>query len=74
MNQLAITIGILLVLALGIGLSYDWLCVVALVIMLLFVLLTSGTLYIYESPRWLISKGKNPQALNVLTWPQRTQI
>ena len=66
MNQLAITIGILLVLALGIGLSYDWLCAVALVIMLLFVLLTSGTLY--ESPRWLISQGRDPQAHNVLTW------
>ena len=66
MNQLAITIGILLVLALGIGLSYDWLCVIALVTMLLFVLLTSATLY--ESPRWLISKGKDPQAHKALTW------
>ena len=66
MNQLAITIGILLVLALGIGLSYDWLCVIALVTMLLFILLTSITLY--ESPRWLISQGKDLQARKVLTW------
>ena len=66
MNQLAITIGILLVLALGIGLSYNWLCVIALVTMLLFILLTSITLY--ESPRWLISHGKDLQARKVLTW------
>ena len=66
MNQLAATVGVLLVLALGIGLSYDWLCVVALAAMLLFVLLTSATLY--ESPRWLISQGRDLQACKVLMW------
>ena len=66
MNQLAVTIGVLLVQALGIGLSYDWLSVIGLVIMLLFVPLTSLTLR--ESPRWLISQGKSLQAGKVLAW------
>ena len=66
MNQLAITVGILLVQALGIGLHYEWLSLIGLVIILLFVTLTSMTLH--ESPRWLISQGKNPQANKVLKW------
>lgn len=66
MNQLAITVGVLLVQALGIGLSYAWLCVVGLAIMLLYVPLTSMTLR--ESPRWLISQGRNLQAGKVLAW------
>ena len=66
MNQLAITVGILLVQALGIGLSYEWLSLIGLVIILLFVTLTSMTLC--ESPRWLISQGKNSQANKVLLW------
>jgi len=66
MNQLSVTVGILLVQALGIGLRYDWLCVIGLVIMLLFVPPTSMTLY--ESPRWLISQGRSLQAGKVLAW------
>ena len=66
MNQLAVTIGVLLVQALGIKLNYEWLCIGGLVIMLLFVPLTSMTLR--ESPRWLISQGRNLQAGKVLAW------
>ena len=67
MNQLAITVGILLVQALGIGLRYEWLSLIGLVIILLFVTLTSITLH--ESPRWLISKGKDSQTINrALIW------
>ena len=66
MNQLAVTVGVLLVQALGIGLSYDWLSVIGLALMLLFVPLTSMTLR--ESPRWLINQGKNLQAGRVLAW------
>jgi len=66
MNQVAITVGVLLVQALGIGLRYDWLCVIQLAIILLFVLLTS--MILYESPKWLISQGRSSQATKVLTW------
>jgi len=66
LNQLAVTVGILLVQALGIGLHYEWLCVIALAILLVYVPLSSLTLK--ESPRWLISSGKNMVAGQVLAW------
>ena len=66
LNQLAVTVGILLVQALGIGLHYEWLCVIALAILLVYVPLSSLTLR--ESPRWLISFGKNMVAGKVLAW------
>ena len=66
LNQLAVTIGILLVQSLGIGLHYEWLCVIGLAILLVYVPLSSMTLR--ESPRWLISSGKNSVAGKVLAW------
>ena len=65
MNPLAITVGVLLVQALGIGLHYDWLCVIGLAIMLAFVPLT---MTLYESPRWLINKKRTLEAKYVLVW------
>jgi len=66
MNQLAVTVGTLLVQALGIGLHYVWLSLVGIVIMVVFVPLAAWTLK--ESPRWLISKGKKAKATNALDW------
>jgi len=66
MNQLALTVGTLLVQALGIRLHYQWLCVIALAILLVYVPLSAMTLK--ESPRWLISFGRNMMAGKVLAW------
>lgn len=66
MNQLAVTVGTLLVQALGIGLDYVWLSVIGLVIMIVFAPLASWT--IKESPRWLVTKGRKEEAKNTLCW------
>ena len=66
MNQLALTVGTLLVQALGIRLHYQWLCVIALAILLVYVPLSAMTLK--ESPRWLIKKGDDLRSFKALTW------
>jgi len=65
LNQLAIAVGILLPQALGIELDYVWLSVAALAILLVLVPLSTT---LRESPRWLISHGRNAQARRVLVW------
>ena len=65
MNQLAVTVGIFLVQALGIGLNYIWLSVVGIILMIIFIPL-AWTLE--ESPRWLIVKGKKTRAIDALKW------
>jgi len=65
MNQLSLTIGVFAVQAFGIGLDYEWLSVIALVVIAIFVPLVTT---IVETPRWLISRGRNLQANKVLLW------
>ena len=64
--QLSAAIGVFVAQALGIVLHYDWLCVVVLAVLFMFVVLASSTLK--ESPRWLIAHGKDLQATKVLAW------
>ena len=66
MNQLAVTVGTLLVQALGIKLDYVWLSVVGIILMVVFAPLASWTLK--ESPRWLVIKGERTKAINTLHW------
>ena len=66
MNQLAVTVGTMLVQALGIKLDYVWLSVVGITLMVIFAPLVALTLK--ESPRWLIIKGKKAMAINSLSW------
>ena len=65
LNQLAISIGVLLPQALGTKLDYVWLSVAALAILVVLVPLSTT---LRESPRWLISHGRNMQARRVLVW------
>ena len=65
MNQLSLTIGVFAVQAFGIGLEYEWLSVIALVVLAVFVPLVTT---LVETPRWLISRGRNLQANKVLLW------
>lgn len=65
MAQLAITVGVFTVEASGIGLDYEWLSVIALAVFAVFVPLV---MTLVETPRWLISKGRNLQAGRVLLW------
>ena len=65
MAQVAFTLGVFTVEASGIGLEYEWLSVIALSVFAIFVPLITT---LVETPRWLISKGRNPQADKVLLW------
>lgn len=65
MAQVAITLGIFTVEASGIGLKYEWLSVIALSVFAIFIPLI---LTLVETPRWLISKARNPQAGKALLW------
>jgi len=65
MNQLSVTIGIFVVQAFGIGLDYEWLSVIALVVIAVLAPLVTT---LVETPRWLISRGRNLQANKVLLW------
>ena len=65
MAQLAITFGIFVVEASGIGLEYEWLSVIALGVFAIFIPLTTT---LVETPRWLISKGRNRKAGKALLW------
>ena len=65
MAQVAITLGIFTVEASGIGLEYEWLSVIALSVFAIFIPLITT---LVETPRWLISKGRNPQAGKALLW------
>ena len=65
MAQLAITLGVFTVEASGIGLEYEWLSVIALIVFAIFIPLI---MTIVETPRWLISKGRNLKASKVLLW------
>lgn len=66
MNQLAVTVGTLLVQAFGIELDYVWLSVIGIIVMVAFMPLAAWTLK--ESPRWLIIKGKKARAIDALNW------
>ena len=65
MAQLALTLGIFVVEASGIGLEYEWLSVIALGVFAIFIPLVAT---LVETPRWLISKGRNQQAGKALLW------
>lgn len=62
---MAITLGIFTVEASGIGLEYEWLSVIALSVFAIFIPLITT---LVETPRWLITKGRNPQAGKALLW------
>ena len=65
MHQLSVTIGVFAVQLFSIGLEYEWLSVIALVVLAVFVPLV---ITLVETPRWLISKGRKQQAYKVLLW------
>ena len=61
--QLFVTLGILVVYALGTGLNYYWVSNIAIAITLLMVVLA---LFLEETPRWLISNHRHVSAERVL--------
>ena len=64
-NQLAITIGIFVVELSGAFIKFYWLAVISLAFTCMLAILSTT---LKETPRWLISKGKNLQAGNILLW------
>ena len=66
-TQLAVTIGILLVYAIGAfdAVTYYWLALVPLIILLFYVILMMP---LRETPHWLVSKGRRLQAGTTLLW------
>ena len=64
-NQLAITIGIFVVLISGAYIKYYWLAVIPLALTFMFAVLCTT---IKETPRWLISQGEASQAGSMLLW------
>jgi len=66
-TQLAVTIGIFLVYAIGAfdGVTYYWLALVPLGIIPLFLILIKP---LQDTPRWLVSKGRRMEAGRALLW------
>ena len=64
-NQLAVTIGLFIAQFVGVYIKYYWLAVIPLGLTAVFAVFTVS---LYETPRWLISQGKNLEAGQVLKW------
>ncbi|EDV20428.1 uncharacterized protein TRIADDRAFT_38377 [Trichoplax adhaerens] len=65
MNQLSVTIGFLLGAVLALGINWNYL---ALVGMVLPILMALGIMFMPETPRYLLAKGKRPMAIKQLKW------
>lgn len=65
MNQLAFTGGMFLGQLIGIYIPYYWLAVIPLGFTTLFTVLATT---IVETPRWLMTQGRNYEARNLLRW------
>ena len=64
-NQLAVTIGLFIAQFVGVYINYYWLAVIPLGLTAVFAVFTVS---LYETPRFLISQGKNIEAGRVLQW------
>ena len=64
-NQLAVTIGLFIAQLVGVYIEYYWLAMIPLALTFIFAIFA---LSLYETPRWLISHGKNLEAGRILLW------
>ena len=64
-NQLSVTFGILVATSLGFVLNWKWMAVGGQIVA---VLLMLGMLFMTETPRWLLSKGHETEAMHALHW------
>ena len=63
MNQLSVTLGFLLGAVLALKLNWNYLALVGLIIPILMAL---GMMFMPETPRYLLAKGKRPVAIRQL--------